>query len=102
MYIHLGQNVVVPKSGIIGIFDLDNCTSSRISREFLAGAEKRGEVVDISGELPRVFAVYDDGEERRIYLSQISSSTLMKRWEAGSPDAGEPDGDRSGAEGLRT
>ena len=91
MYLHLGQNVVVPKSGIIGIFDLDNCTSSRISREFLASAEKRGEVVDISGELPRVFAVYDDGEEERIYLSQISSSTLMKRWDTGSTDAFGPD-----------
>ncbi|MBP5165869.1 MAG: DUF370 domain-containing protein [Oscillospiraceae bacterium] len=91
MYLHLGQNVVVRKSGIIGIFDLDNCTSSRISRDFLAGAEKRGEVVDISGELPRVFAVYDDGREKRIYLSQISSSTLMKRWDTGRPDAFEPD-----------
>lgn len=91
MYIHLGQDVVVPKKGLIGLFDIDNCTSSAITRSFLAEAEKNGEIVDISGELPRVFAVYENRGERRVYLSQISSSTLMKRWEAGSPDAFETD-----------
>ena len=42
MYLHLGQDVVVRKEFIIGIFDLDNTTSSHITRKFLADAEKTG------------------------------------------------------------
>jgi hypothetical protein len=41
MYLHLGQNVVVPQSSVIGIFDLDNTTGSHITRDFLSRAEKK-------------------------------------------------------------
>ena len=87
MYIHLGQNVVVPKKGIIGIFDLDICTSSSLTRSFLQKAEKEGEVITISGELPKVFAVYQDKSSKKIFLSQLSSQTLLKRWDTGDIDA---------------
>jgi hypothetical protein len=65
MYIHLGQNVVVPKKGIVGIFDMDICTSSGITRSFLIKAEKEGEVIAISGDLPKVFAVYENKGTKR-------------------------------------
>ena len=78
MYLHLGQNVVVPEAEIIGIFDLDNTTGSRITRKFLGEAEKAGRVVSISDDLPKSFVVCNDLE---IYLSQLSSQTLMKRSE---------------------
>jgi hypothetical protein len=87
MYIHLGQNVVVSKKGIIGIFDLDICTSSALTRNFLQKAEKDGEIIDISGELPKVFAVYEEKGVRKTYLSQLSSQTLLKRWDTGDIDA---------------
>ena len=35
MYLHLGSSVVIPQSDVLGIFDLDNTTSSRITRDFL-------------------------------------------------------------------
>ena len=38
MYLHLGQSVVVPFRDVIGIFDLDTTTDSRITREFLKRA----------------------------------------------------------------
>lgn len=87
MYIHLGQNVVVPKKEIIGIFDMDNCTSSRLTRAYLENADKRGDVVAVSGELPKVFAVCEYKGKRKIYLSQLSSATLLKRWESGDFEA---------------
>ena len=40
MYLHLGQNVMLEKKRIIGIFDLDNTSYSKITRTFLAEAEK--------------------------------------------------------------
>ena len=75
MYIHLGQGVVVPEADVIGIFDMDNTTSSYLTRGFLSEAEKKGRVISVSGELPNSFVVCNDG----IYLSQLSSQTLYKR-----------------------
>lgn len=82
MYLHLGQGVVVRKEDVIGVFDMDNSTSSRHTRKFLKLCEDAGEVVDVSTDLPRVFALCASEEEgERIFLSQLSSQTLMKRWE---------------------
>ena len=40
MYLHLGNNVVVTQDSILGIFDLDNCSQSHLTREYLAKAER--------------------------------------------------------------
>lgn len=88
MYLHLGQNVVVPEASVLGIFDLDNTTYSHITRKLLGDAEKSGRVISVSEELPRSFIVCceeksksrnDSDLEMKIYLSQLSSQTLMKR-----------------------
>ena len=81
-YLYLGQNVVVPKKSVVAVFDLDNSSTSRITREFLAAAEKAGEVADVSGELPKSFVLTEDRGKRICYLSQLNSSTLLKRWES--------------------
>ena len=89
MYLHLGQDIVVPEASVIGIFDLDNTTGSQITREFLNEAEKNGRVTAVSEELPKSFVVCGgtvalkppggrDGIQQ-IYLSQLSSQTLLKR-----------------------
>jgi len=79
--LHLGQNVVVPEADVIGIFDLDNTTGSHITRKFLGDAEKAGNVVNVSDELPRSFIVCGKDIEITIYLSQLSPQTLLKRTE---------------------
>jgi len=81
MYLHIGQDVVVPEADVIGIFDMDNTTGSFITRKFLNDAEKAGRVINISDELPRSFIVSSIGEEVRIFLSQLSPQTLLKRVE---------------------
>ena len=81
MYLHLGQSVVVPEADVIGIFDLDNTTSSLITRGFLSEAERGGRVVNVSDELPRSFIVSGTGRDVTIYLSQLSPQTLYKRSE---------------------
>ena len=57
MYLHLGQGVVVPHRDIVGVFDLDNTSSSRLTRAFLEGAERAGRVVNASGDLPKSFVL---------------------------------------------
>ena len=82
MYIHLGQDTVVRKEDVVGIFDLDTATISKHTRDYLAKAEKAGEVITITTELPKSFIVCRDLRRksgRTVYISQISSSTLLKR-----------------------
>ena len=81
MYLHLGQSVVVPEASIIGIFDLDNTTGSHITRKFLSQAEKNGRIVNVSDELPKSFVVCNENNDTKIYLSQLSTQTLLKRGE---------------------
>ena len=81
-YLFLGQTVVVPKRDVIGVFDLDNASTSRITRDFLARAEKAGQVADVSGELPKSFVLTETGGKRTLWLSQLNSSTLLKRWDS--------------------
>ena len=87
-YLFLGQSVVVPKKSVIGVFDLDNASTSRITRDFLARAEKAGQVADVSGELPKSFVLTESGGKRTLWLSQLNSSTLLRRWDASG--FGEP------------
>lgn len=87
MYLHLGQNVVVSIKSIIGVFDLDNTTGSHLTRAFLSKAEKAGHIVNISDDLPKSFIICREGDEEKIYLSQLASSTLLKRSESMRFDA---------------
>ena len=83
MYLHLGQNEIVPEQRVIGIFDLDKCSYEKRTRDYLAAAEKEGVVLDVSGQLPRSFVVCDHPYHRQIvYLSQLSPATLQKRAES--------------------
>jgi len=79
MYIHLGQETVVKEDEIIGIFDLDSTTVSEHSRKFISQAEKKGEVFNVSYELPKSFILCNKNKVNTVYISQISSQTLYKR-----------------------
>ena len=82
MYLHLGQETVVKKTDVIGIFDLDTATVSKRTREYLAKAEQAGNVISVTYELPKTFVVCRDPTRprgRAVYLSQLASATLLKR-----------------------
>ena len=80
MYLHLGQETVVRLRDIVGIFDMENATISKNTRQSLADAEKGGRVCNVTMELPKSFVVCVDGDgTETVYISQISSSTLLKR-----------------------
>lgn len=84
MYLHLGQDTVISFDELIGIFDLDTTTVSKISRDYLAKAEKNGEVINVSMELPKSFILCKEKEQKQaVYISQISSTTLLKRSKEG-------------------
>ena len=78
MYLHLGQESIVRTSHILGVFDLDTATVSKHTRDFLKQAEQKGEVINVTSELPKSFIV-TVGPHPAVYISQISASTLKKR-----------------------
>lgn len=84
MYIHLGKDFIVKKEKIIGIFDMDNTTSSKSTRAFLSESEENGLLISATDDIPRSFIVCDedmlDGSVKTIvYLSALSPKTLKKR-----------------------
>ena len=82
-YLHVGKSVMLPDRRIIGIFDLDNTTTSKHTRAFLQRAEEDGVVVDACEDIPRAFLLCDHPYHPQvIYLSQLNSSTLKNRAES--------------------
>ena len=82
MYLHLGQNVMVPEAAVIGIFDLDNTTWSFRTRRFLERAEREGRVTAVGDDLPRSFVLVQDGDgPAAVYITQLTAATLQKRME---------------------
>lgn len=79
MYIHLGGDTTIKTEDIVGIFDLDSTTISKHTRKFLNLAEKRSEVKTVTYELPKAFVLCSCGDNKSIYLTQLSSTTLEKR-----------------------
>ncbi len=85
MYLNLSQAVVVRQKDVIGIFDLDNASSSPRTRKFLEQAEREGRIITVFEDLPKSFIVCraKDGTQI-VYLSQLSSATLRGRAENNS------------------
>lgn len=79
MYLSVGGDMAVRERAVIGIFDLDNTSWSRHTRAFLAEAERQGEVVDVSGELPKSFLLTEEYGMSRVYLTQFNAAALEKR-----------------------
>ena len=82
-YIHLGKGSVINTGGIVGVFDLDITSQSHITRAYLAAAEKDGQVVNAAEDIPKSFVVTEENGQRRVYLTQLASATLLKRAESG-------------------
>ena len=78
MYLSIGNDMAVRTSSIIGIFDMDNTSTSKRTREFLTKAEQNGEVVPCD-DLPKSFVLTAEYGLDRVYLTALSAATLEKR-----------------------
>ena len=78
MFLHIGQDTVVRDREIIGIFDIENTTVTKNTRGFLAAAEKKGQTVAVSNELPKSFVVCGDKRGRRagVYLADLDCHVI--------------------------
>ena len=78
MYLSIGNDMAVRDSSIIGIFDMDNTTTSKRTREFLEKNEQEGQVVPCD-DLPKSFVVTAEYGFNRVYLTSLTTATLEKR-----------------------
>ena len=79
MYVGIGGDMAVRDRSIIGIFDLDNTTTSRHTRRFLSEAEQHGVVIVVSGELPKSFVLTQELGMERVYLTQFNTAAIDRR-----------------------
>ena len=73
MYLHIGNKKSVKKKDIIGIFDLDTATESKISKDFINRYEKNGLVEYDDEDLPRSFVLVEEKGKCRKRLISIQS-----------------------------
>lgn len=78
MYLSIGNDMAVRDRAVIGIFDLDNTSTSKRTREFLKKAEDEGQVVPCD-DLPKTFLLTAEYGLSKVYLTALSASTLEKR-----------------------
>ena len=90
MYLHVGNGKTVKRKDVIGIFDLDSATVSKVTKDFVNRKEKEGNLEYDYSDLPRSFVLVD-GEPCKIVLSRISPQGLRLRVEEGyvSSEVGE-------------
>ena len=70
---------MVNKKSIVGVFDMDNTTVSRNGRMFLKMAQSEKRVVDTTDDLPKSYILTNENGVNTVYISSISSHTLLKR-----------------------
>ncbi|MBQ6380763.1 MAG: DUF370 domain-containing protein [Clostridia bacterium] len=78
MYIHLGEDCLVKGDDIIGIFDMDNTTVMKSTREYLKNANKHKRIINVSYDLPKSFIVSAENDYT-VYISLLSTATISAR-----------------------
>ncbi len=75
MFLFLGGDVTVPEKDVIGVFDIEECSVSRMTADYLNACQKKGRVEYVSLDMPKSFIVCSD----KTYISNVSNSTINKR-----------------------
>ena len=83
MYLHIGNNYSVDIRDIVGIFDIENTTVEKWTKLLLERAENERHCVYTTYEMPKSFIITVKNGTERIYISQLSASTLRKRLDSG-------------------
>lgn len=80
MFLHLGGSISVRKNDIIAILDIDDKTTTQITKEFLSRAERDGKVILTGTDLPKSVILTDDGQGSAwVIFSHISAKSLAGR-----------------------
>ena len=76
MYLHLGSDVSVHVSDIVGIFDIEKVTVQKYMNDYLSQCQKQGKIYYVSLDMPKSIIVCSD----IVYISNVSCLTLRERF----------------------
>lgn len=81
MYLHLGQDYVVPLRQVACVFDMDTATASKWTKKLVRRLQDEGRIIELYEDLPRaaVLCVGELGEY--LYLTELSPRALQRRVE---------------------
>lgn len=75
MFLFIGGDKTIRTKELIGVFNIEECSVSRITADYLAHCQKTGKISEVSFDLPKSFIVTDN----KTYLSNVSNDTIRKR-----------------------
>ncbi len=76
MYLHLGNNVIIPEETIIGILDYEKIKNVKINKKYFSNIQNKKKTIKVGDdeEYKTVVITAD-----KIYLTAISQPTIKKR-----------------------
>jgi extracellular matrix regulatory protein B len=75
LFLHIGNNYLLKKSEVIGLFNVDALNEDNKGRKFLNEIKQSGRAVDISDGKWCSIVLTEDA----VYVSRISTTTLLAR-----------------------
>ncbi|MCL1823422.1 MAG: DUF370 domain-containing protein [Oscillospiraceae bacterium] len=78
-FIHLGGNVSVYFEDIIGVFDIEKTTVNPAVNQFLASAQKKGDVYYCSLDMPKSFVLTARERESTVFVTNVATGTIKGR-----------------------
>lgn len=79
MILHLGGDIIVQVNDIIAILDINTVENADVNREFVKIAEEEGFVKRITDEPPKSYVLAEINKKSILFISPISSVTLLRR-----------------------
>ncbi len=89
VFLHIGSGKSIKTGDIVGIFDMDTSTVSRVTRGFLNESQKKEELSSVTADIPKSFIVVNkkinrvrkEYKERapKVIISQLAVQTLYER-----------------------
>jgi hypothetical protein len=88
MYVYLTGGgtggMILDDNDVIGVFDVDNASHSKLTREFLQARQDLGELITLADGLPRYMTVTSDG---KTYLTHFAAKSIAPIAAQASADA---------------
>ena len=75
MFIHLGKDYTVNLKNIVAIFDIENTSVSKITREFLVDMSKKDKVKYVNDDLPKSFILVKENKDSYICIFPVKFNT---------------------------
>lgn len=81
MYLHLGQDYIVPLQSVVAVFDMDTATASKRTARLLSRLQDEGRIIELYEDLPRAGVLCDTALGETLYLTSLSPQALQRRAE---------------------